>query len=167
MHGDHTPFVFSDPILTPLGAKQMYDQGAAFRDRYVRPSRYDEYVGTVGIEAKHINNAQLHVESSTDRYSSASALAFVQGLYPPVPHVTCDSNIPSYQWLSNGSLLNYPLFGYQYPNVRTLAPGRDPDSIWSHGHALCNNHEQAVAMFANNSMVDSIYQRSKTFYNNL
>ncbi|KAK4248637.1 histidine phosphatase superfamily [Corynascus novoguineensis] len=76
------------------------------------------------------DNERLHVESSTDRYSSASAFAFVQGLYPPVPHVTCDSDIPSYQWLSNGSLLNYPLFGYQYPNVRTLAPGRDPDSIW-------------------------------------
>ncbi|KAL2197278.1 histidine phosphatase superfamily [Corynascus similis CBS 632.67] len=76
------------------------------------------------------DNERLHIESSTDRYSSASAFAFVQGLYPPVPHVTCDSNIPSYQWLSNGSLLNYPLFGYQYPNVRTLAPGRDPDSIW-------------------------------------
>lgn len=108
----------------------MHDRGAAFRNRYIYPSGYDEYVGTVGIEPHHINNAQLHVESSTEHYSSASAIAFMHGLYPPVPHVTYDSIIPSDQWLFDGSQSDYSLFGYQNPNVKTLAPGSDPDSIW-------------------------------------
>lgn len=108
----------------------MYEKGAAFRDRYLRPSRHDHHVGIVGIEPKTIDNSQVHVESSTDRHSSASAIAFVQGLYPPFPHVSCDSDVPSHNWMSDGSVLNYPLGGYQYPNIRTIAPERDPDSIW-------------------------------------
>ncbi|KAL2179966.1 uncharacterized protein P884DRAFT_256288 [Thermothelomyces heterothallicus CBS 202.75] len=78
MIGDHTPLASSNPILTPLGANQMYVQGAAFRNRYLHPSRYDEHVSIVGIDSEHINTAQLHVESSTDRCSSASAIAFMQ-----------------------------------------------------------------------------------------
>ncbi|KAL2160302.1 hypothetical protein VTH06DRAFT_1475 [Thermothelomyces fergusii] len=147
--------------------EQMYAQGAAFRNRYLCRSGYDEYVGIVGIDPEHINTAQLRVESSTDPCSSASALAFMQGLYPPNPHVACDSDVPHHHWLPNGSILNYPLNGYQYPNIRTLAPDRDPDSIWSHGHVHCSKHEGSIAMFADDSMVDSIYQGSKAFYSSL
>ncbi|AEO61819.1 hypothetical protein MYCTH_2141041 [Thermothelomyces thermophilus ATCC 42464] len=82
------------------------------------------------------DNEQLHVESSTDRCASASAIAFMQGLYPPIPHAACDSDVPNHHWLSNGSILNNPLNGYQYPNIRTLAPDRDPDSIWVFSEAF-------------------------------
>lgn len=108
----------------------MYVQGAAFRNRYLYQSRHGEYVGIVGIDSEHINTVQLHVESSNDHCSSASAIAFMQALYPPNPHVACDSDIPNPHWLSNGSILNYPLNGYQYPNIRTLASNQDPDAIW-------------------------------------
>jgi hypothetical protein len=108
----------------------MYDRGTAFRDRYLRPSRHDQHVGIVGIRSKIIDNSQIHVESSTDSCSSASAIAFMQGLYPPFPHVSCDSDVPGHNRMHNGSVLNYPMCGYQYPNIRTIAPDRDPDAIW-------------------------------------
>lgn len=108
----------------------MYDQGAAFRNRYLRPSRHDDYVGIVGINFKTIDNSQLHIEASTESCSTASAIAFMQGLYPPFPHTTCDLDVPAHNYCANGSMLNYPMCGYQYPNIRTIAADRDPDSIW-------------------------------------
>jgi hypothetical protein len=185
MHGDHTPLALGSPNLTPVGANQMYDQGAAFRNRYLRPSRHDEYVGIVGISFKTIDNSQLHIEASTESYSSASAIAFMQGLYPPFPHTTCDRDVPEHNYCANGSMLNYPMCGYQYPNIRAIAPDRDPDSIWyvwssavsgasltdpnrrSHAHGLCNKHENSLLMFANNSMADAMHQESEVFYDRL
>ncbi|KAK3293326.1 histidine phosphatase superfamily [Chaetomium fimeti] len=113
------------------------------------------------------SNEHLHVESSTDRCSSASALAFMQGLYPPFPHVSCDSDVPGHNWMSNGSVLNYPMGGYQYPNIRTVAPDRDPDSIWTHGHDLCRKHEQSMLMFSDNSLAGSLHHGSRLFYGSL
>lgn len=130
MRGDHTPLALESPNLTPVGANQMHDQGAAFRNRYLRPSRHDEYAGIVGINFKTIDNSQLNVEASTESCSSASAIAFMQGLYPPFPHTTCDFDVPEHNYCANGSMLNYPMCGYQYPNIRSIAPDRDPDSIW-------------------------------------
>ncbi|KAK3905617.1 histidine phosphatase superfamily [Staphylotrichum tortipilum] len=92
-----------------------------------------------------IDSSQLTVESSTDRCSSASAMAFMQGLYPPWPHTTCDLEVPEYTRFANGSLLNYPLCGYQYPNIRTISPNTDPDSIW----VFCEAFPRSQANFYN------------------
>jgi hypothetical protein len=105
--------------------------GSAFRDRYLRPSRADQDVGIVGIRSETLDNSQLFIHTSTDAFSTASAAAFVQGLYPPLPQVPCDRTVSEYHRLTNGSsFINYPMFGYQYPNIRTSDPGKDPDSIW-------------------------------------
>jgi hypothetical protein len=131
MHGDHTPLALSSRSkLTALGAYQMYDQGMAFRNRYLQPSSHDGYVGIVGIQAEIIDNSQLNVESSTDECSAASAIAFMDGLYPPSPHATCDLDISSHNRDANSSNVDYSLCGNQYPNIRTISPGHDPDSIW-------------------------------------
>ncbi len=110
----------------------MHSQGAVFRNRYLRLSYHDEHVGIVGIEPETVDNSQLVVEASTDRCSSASAIAFMQGLYPPRPHATCSFDGPDQTWLPNSSVpnYNYPLCGYQFPNIRTISPINDPDSIW-------------------------------------
>ncbi|KAL2135614.1 hypothetical protein VTI74DRAFT_7761 [Chaetomium olivicolor] len=164
MYGDHTPFAAPDPAtLTPLGANQLYNQGSSFRDRYVRPKRHDDFVGIVGISPKTIDNSQLHVESSTEECSSASALAFVQGLYPQFPHVHCDFEVPEAYRYPNDTIENYPLSGYQYPNLRTVSK-HDPDSIWSHGHHQCTKHEKSLLGFANNSVAESIHHATKAFY---
>ncbi|KAK4100956.1 phosphoglycerate mutase-like protein [Parathielavia hyrcaniae] len=153
--------------LTALGAHQLYEQGAAFRNRYVRPSRHEDFVGLVGIDPKTIDNSQLYVESSTDECSADSALAFMQGLYPPWPYTTCDLGIPDHIKTGNGSILNYPLCGYQYPNIRTISPENDQDAIWSHGHHMCKKHEDSLQAFPNNPEADSIYQQTKAFYSGL
>ncbi|KAK4144063.1 histidine phosphatase superfamily [Dichotomopilus funicola] len=114
-----------------------------------------------------IDNSQLHIESSVDRCSSASALAFMQGAYPPIPHVSCDTDVPSHNWLADGTVINYPMCGYQYPNIRTTVPERDSDSIWSNGHESCTKLDKSLLMFSNNSVADSIYENTKEFYSKL
>jgi hypothetical protein len=131
MHGDHTPLALSSRSkLTALGSYQMYNQGVAFRNRYLQPSDDNDYVGIFGIQADTLDNSQLNVESSTDECSTASAISFMEGLYPPSPHATCDLDVSSQNRDTNSSMVDYPLCGSQYPNIRTIFPGHDPDSIW-------------------------------------
>ncbi len=108
----------------------MRSQGLVFRNRYLRPAHHDEHVGIAGIEPETVDNSQLVIEASTDRCSSASAIAFMQGLYPPWPHDTCSFDSPGHSRVANSSIPNYPLCGYQFPNIRTISPINDPDSIW-------------------------------------
>ncbi|KAK4239272.1 histidine phosphatase superfamily [Achaetomium macrosporum] len=137
----------------------MHDQGAAFRYRYLDPSHHDGFVGIVGIKPETIDNSQLSVESSTDGCSAAGAIAFMQGLYPRRPDTACQ--------FPNGSIMDYPMCGYQYPNIRTISPRTDPDSIWGRGHDGCTKHEKLLLLFSNNDGVGSIHQSSKVFYSSL
>ncbi|KAJ4307070.1 hypothetical protein N0V88_000445 [Collariella sp. IMI 366227] len=155
MYGDHKPFTDSgSPTLTPLGAKQLYTQGIAFRDRYVRPKHHDKFVGIVGISHKTIDNSQLHVESSTDECSSAGALAFMQGLYPQFPHVHCDFEVPDFYKYPNNTIENYPLCGYQFDSR-------------SHGHQHCIKHQNLLLDSSNNSALESIRHATEASYSRI
>ncbi len=136
-HGERTPLYGQvPPTLTPLGAQQLYSQGSYFRDRYLANSSSsadDDSLNSkpiVGINRDAINNHQLSIYSSTADYDVGSSLAFMQGLYPSnsqaFPYM--DEGISTNQ-LANGSSINYPLDGYQYPNIQTLSV-LDPSSIW-------------------------------------
>lgn len=139
-YGERTPIhgmnSFS-PSLTPLGAQQMYAQGSMFRARYLEQGNFTEAQNRVtthatieGIEQIAIDNTQISVISTNDPYTSTGALAFMQGLYPPVPQAFADNagGIAAAE-LANGSLVNYPLDGYQYPNMQILST-LDPNSVW-------------------------------------
>lgn len=134
LYGERTPLSGHDlPTLTPLGAQQLLSQGSFFRDRYLVTSSSSEDDSSskpiVGINLDAIDNHQLAIYSSTADYNVASTLAFMQGLYPPnsdaFPSVT--GGLSTNQ-LANGSTYNYPLDGYQYPNIQTLSI-LDPKSI--------------------------------------
>ncbi|KAG4222087.1 hypothetical protein PC116_g29438 [Phytophthora cactorum] len=138
LYGERTPFL-GDLVssLTPLGAQQLYSQGSLFRARYLSNSSLsdeDNAITTnspiVGLERQALDNSQLSVFSSTDDYVVGGALAFLQGLYPPVTRAFADNNGgANASRLANGTLVNYPLGGYQYPNIRNV-PTTDPNSIW-------------------------------------
>ncbi|KAL2016513.1 hypothetical protein VTK56DRAFT_3441 [Thermocarpiscus australiensis] len=141
MHGEHTPpSLETPPILTPLGAQQLYAQGSAFRNRYLRQLECanDIFAPIVDIEHDAINNAQLNITSSTDSYTFGSSLAFLQGLYPPFRQSICNATAMEIAQLANGCVVDYPLCGYQYPNIKTVDAEYDPDSIWVQGNKKCN-----------------------------
>lgn len=137
-HGEHTPLNGSNSAsLTPLGAQQMYSQGKKFRSRYLSDSTADaEQSDTTtsalieGIESMAIDNTQLSIVSTSDPYISTGALAFLQALYPPLTQAFANnSGGLDAALLANGSLINYPMDGYQYPNLE-IPSVLDPNSIW-------------------------------------
>jgi len=136
-HGERDPFLgnVNTPTLTSLGAQQMFSQGSMFRTRYLEAGdsdqRHDEagnvHAPIVGIQKNAIDNSQIEIISTTDGFIFTSALAFMQGLYPPV-QANSSGDLDG-AIVSNGSLVNYPLGGYQYPNIETSTV-YDPADIW-------------------------------------
>ena len=64
------------------------------------------------------------IMSTNDEFVTASAMAFMQGLYPPRGVVVDDESM-----LGNGTLEQFPLGGYQYPNIESLSD-LDFNYIW-------------------------------------
>lgn len=129
-YGEKTPSLTSGPYnLSPLGANQSLNAGALLRQRYLSSSGNASQLTTSapinGISASDIENSQLSALSNDDEFISSSALAFFQGLYPP-------RNFPLFYTqnvLSDGSNINFPLDGYQYPNIGTVS-SLDFNYIW-------------------------------------
>lgn len=115
----------------------MFAQGSIFRTRYLLDGNYtgSEDIATTharleGVESLAIDNSQTSVISTNDGYISNSALAFMQGFYPPEQmSVAAAAGGLAAAALANGTLIDFPLNGYQYPDVKTLS-ALDPDFIW-------------------------------------
>jgi len=136
LHGERTPIwgLTPSPALTPIGAQQMFGQGSLLRSRYLQNIMdLDDEAGRapiVGIERNAIDNTQLSIMTNTDEFMVTSAQAFAQGLYPPLLQVFSNSTGGMEgAMLPNGSIVNFPLGGYQYPSIRTFSI-LDHESIW-------------------------------------
>jgi hypothetical protein len=131
-HGEKIPYLnHGSNNLSPLGAHQLFSAGSVIRDQYLSPpvnvSRQTTGTPINGLNVNDIENTQLYIASQSDEYVSSSAMAFMQGLYPPRSSGT--QTVDGESIMGNGSLLQYPLDGYQYPNIETLGP-LDFNSIW-------------------------------------
>lgn len=124
-HGEKTPSLSPSPYdLTPIGAQQLYAAGSLHRSTYISPHINATYSAVInGISAETIDNTQLYVLAADDSYVTASAMAFLQGLYPPVQMMDEENE------LQNGSWISSPLGGYQYPNIASVS-SLDYNFIW-------------------------------------
>ncbi|KAI5928199.1 histidine phosphatase superfamily [Camillea tinctor] len=165
LYGERTPVLGESPVtLTPLGAQQLYSQGSLFRARYLSNSSLsdeDNRITTnsaiVGLEKDVIDNNQISIYSTPDDFVTGSTLAFMQGLYPPVAGSSDAST------LANGTTIEYPLNGYQYPNIQTLS-GLDPNSIWLAGHSGCSEYWSSGNAFTGEAYARQLYNASLAFY---
>ncbi|CAJ2512018.1 Uu.00g076430.m01.CDS01 [Anthostomella pinea] len=170
LYGERTPLRGNTaPSLTPLGGQQLYTQGSVFRARYLSNgslSEDDSRVTTaspvIGLEENAIDNSQLSIYSSTDEYVFGSALAFMQGLYPPTPHAFAVDG-EDLSMLANGTTVEYPLDGYQYPNVQTPSV-LDPNSVWLEGHTSCADYWSSARDFDDEANTVRTYNSSFDFY---
>ncbi len=136
-HGERTPLRASYPALTPVGAQLMLAQGSLYRARYLDNSTLSPSQNVItthapiqGIESQALVNPQLTILSTTDEYVATGALAFMQGLYPPRNMSFADENGGMESAvLSNHSVIDFPLGGYQYPNIDTVST-TDPSYTW-------------------------------------
>lgn len=121
MHGEKSPGMTSAfPDLTPLGAQQGWSQGQMLRTRYLQGpgTNITHNYPIRDLPVNAIDNSKLYMLSADDDYMSASAQAFMQGVYPPLGQVYVDDE----SILSNNSVVQYPLGGYQYPTIDVIQP---------------------------------------------
>ncbi|KAJ4222215.1 hypothetical protein NW759_006635 [Fusarium solani] len=176
-HGERTPII-SDmrTILTPEGAQQMWRQGTAFRARYLRNSVNDSdfdgiqtaYIQKLNIDV--IDNDDVDILSQTDEWVSAGAMAFMQGFYPPSPNAydaTAGGEDLGLNLDLGDNNTEYPLNGYQYPNIRT-ASYMDPSSTALDGTARCSAwNTEITTNLTSDEQLNNLYQSTLPFYQNL
>lgn len=137
--GERTPRIRPGaPILTPLGAQQMYKLGQNFRTRYIAGST-DAGLGVQridGMSQTTLNNEQVLVQTLDQEHLITSAQAFMQGLYPARNIGNSNGTGFSGGLLANGSAIDYPLGGYQYANIQSSSQ-YDPESIYMSGRQSC------------------------------
>ncbi|KAL7623684.1 hypothetical protein AAE478_005236 [Parahypoxylon ruwenzoriense] len=172
LYGERTPLQGETAAtLTPLGAQQLYSQGSLFRARYLSNSSLSDEDNTlttnspiVGIERQALDNSQLSISSTTKDYVVGGALAFMQGLYPPVTQTFAYNNDgANASTLANGSSVDFPLDGYQYPNVKTV-PITDSSSVWLEGHTLCTQYWSSGNEFRTSATNEQMYNSTLDFY---
>ncbi|KAI0384679.1 phosphoglycerate mutase-like protein [Hypomontagnella monticulosa] len=172
LYGERTPLQGQlVPSLTPLGAQQLYSQGSLFRARYLSSSNLSDEDNAIttnspinGIERQALDNSQIAIYSSTDGFVVGGALAFLQGLYPPVTQEFAFNNGGNNaSILANGTMVNYPLGGYQYPNILTVPP-TDPNSVWFEGHVACAEYWSSGNDFKNSATYQETYDATLNFY---
>jgi hypothetical protein len=121
--GEYTPALSTSiqQHLTPLGAHQLLNAGAALRARYIRENS-TTFVPIHGLATTKIDNSQLDIVALDYEWVVTGAQAFMQGLYPAIEQAYVDED----SMLGNGTLVDFPA-GLQLANVETVS-----DLDWSY-----------------------------------
>ncbi|OQD76691.1 hypothetical protein PENDEC_c004G03839 [Penicillium decumbens] len=164
IHGERIPNALAassgSNVLTDFGANQLQAAGSAFRDRYVPTTGPNNSAHAIQyLTPGNLNARYVDVFSTTDQYVSASAQAFMQGLYPPLGQ----SNTTNSHSTGNATIDTAPLHGYQYARIVTLGEA-DPTSLIVDGSAKCDMHQVAEAEYKDSSDADRITRESSDFY---
>lgn len=167
-HGDRTPLIWpAAPVLTPLGAQQLYSAGSFFRKRYLG-GVYDGPISipTINnISTDVLESKEIFVMSTAKQYVGASAQAFMQGLYPPT-NTSLGGTSALISPPDNKTMTTNLLKGYQYPRLYTAAP-QDFNSIFINGHANCPLYYDAKAEFVSSEEALKTKSESQDFYNGI
>jgi hypothetical protein len=158
VYGDSKPpAISSSRTLTDLGANELAAAASSFRSRYISKSGISE-TGIQNISPIILDSNDVDVLSTSDQNVVGSAQAFMQGLYPPLGAM----NVSSSQEV-NGSFVQAPLDGYQYPRIVTLGES-DPQSIMVEGQAKCIMYQAAESEYRNSNEVEEIARDTDIFY---
>ncbi|KAF2401366.1 phosphoglycerate mutase-like protein [Trichodelitschia bisporula] len=169
--GDRTPLSTDDPVqLTSLGAQQMYNLGSFLRRRYITSGDTNPFVGAgviAGLSSWHLSPQQLYVLTENTQSTTASALAFMQGFYPPfqLPNGTAKYIDPS-SLVANNSYVEYPLNGYQYPSINAVSE-LDPNSIFVAGNDNCDNYYESGGTYTSSIQFSYIQNQTHDFYQSI
>ncbi|TLS27574.1 hypothetical protein PpBr36_04355, partial [Pyricularia pennisetigena] len=167
-HGERQPLVaLGSPILTPLGAQQMLAQGTHFRARYLSSGTS----GSTGsshrissLDTDSLDSTKISILSSDDAYVSSSAIAFMQGLYPPVTGTMAGiAGGAAVARLANNSVLEFPLNGYQYPRIQASSMS-SPESIWSQGYRNCPSKSHSELEIVNSGEMKKLKAESQPLF---
>jgi hypothetical protein len=168
--GDRVPLLSTDlSVLTPLGAQQLYSAGQDFRGRYVSPSdpaANGDYAIN-GISLYEMDPTQTVVMTVYDIFIQQSAAAFLQGLYPPFDVLSANGSVsPLYAQLANGTTVQGPLGGIQYP-ITYIASPLDGNYAYLAGMDNCPAYQFAADEYLTSAAAVATAQGSAAFYESL
>lgn len=157
-HGDRTSKSWTPALLTDLGYKQVYDAGNFYRNRYLTSGS-----SIYGVNRNIVKQSQLNVQAPLDTVLQTSALAFLQGLYPPVGPTL------GTQMLANGSSVQAPLGGYQLVPVNLVSSvgANTENTAWLQGISGCNNAIVSSNNYFFSDDYKNISEKTAAFYQNL
>ena len=155
-HGDRTAKSTPPTNLTDLGYQEVFTSGTYFRNQYVAsdaPRRIH------GINTDLVKQSQITASAPVDTVLQNSAIAFLQGIYPPVGQ-TLGSNT-----LRNGTVVQSPLNGYQLIPLETVETGAgSEDAAWLQGATSCANAQiSSNNYFISQDYLDTL-ARTKPLY---
>ncbi|KAL1967940.1 hypothetical protein VTN77DRAFT_2357 [Rasamsonia byssochlamydoides] len=165
VYGDSTPTVLPQArTLTSLGARSLYNVGAAFRDRYLLGLSNETILDTwiQGISQYRLVTEEVNIYSTTDQFIAASALAFMQGLYPPLESAN-DTYLDDDYLLAHGVVVDSPLNDYQYPRIYTTG-FTDSNSIAVAGHVDCPMYRISELQYQSSPEFQQVDAESTGFY---
>ncbi|TDL22973.1 phosphoglycerate mutase-like protein [Rickenella mellea] len=162
-HGDREEF-FQDPYsyetahttLTPLGEAQEVQLGSFLRSQYLNPDS-PQFIN--GISTDIAKDLQLLVRADNGAESGViadSAVALLQGLYPPTPRSAAK--------LANGTTIVGPFGGYQYIPIETVEPEQ---SIDLEGWTECPAFREHIQRFYDSPQFKKKAQESGRFLDEL
>jgi len=172
--GERTPELRSVHVpqtLSALGARQIFELGQNFRGRYINGLGGHVGLGQSQIATIHpdiLNNNEVYVMTRQEPYLIASAQSFMQGFYPPfsLNSNSSSGSADSRGILANGTVIDYPLNGYQYPEIRT-AGEHDPYSIYLGGNVECPSAWAASINYYTTEDYQNTFTSAEPIYNSL
>jgi hypothetical protein len=166
-YGDRTPLAWDQsPVLTPLGAQQMYNAGQFFRQHYITAvsESTDDLYGTIRrMSPYQIPASQITALSRDEQYISAGASAFIQGLYPPLEDNSNYTFIAGQSALANGTNVIAPLAGYQYPRLQSPSEN-DLNNVWLDGSNNCPYYTKSGSSYYSSQVYDIVQNQTAEFY---
>jgi len=165
----------------------MFDQGTFFRRRYLTRHEGVVYAPLVDVHPNVLDSTHIEISSAPDGYITASAMAFMQGLYPPAAQEECfNTSAHNGKYSENQKHLSGPVCKYQYPDIKTFPTCNDRNSIAYvlyppinrtlpltpirsiQGHVGCNALNDVQIDFEEECPVaDSLNHKHKKFYHQL
>lgn len=156
-HGDRTAKSTPPANLTDLGYEEVFTSGTYFRNRYIAEGASFKIHG---MNTDLVKEAQITVSAPLDTVLQNSALAFTQGLYPPVGPVLGSNT------LRNGTVVQSPLNGYQLIPVQLVSNGAgSEDSAWLEGAQGCANAQISSNSYFSTPEYMTTLNKTQSFYN--
>lgn len=159
-HGDRTPKVLPPVGMTSLGGDEVFQSGGFFRNRYISSGDFQ----IAGISSAAAKLSQLSVTAPVDAVLQNSAMAFVQGLYPPSTDDTA-------QTLANKTKISAPLSGYQYIPVEAVAQAasnsKSESNAFLQSGSGCSKALASSNGYLQSAEFNKTADQSKSFYQGL
>ncbi|CCH45527.1 putative secreted protein [Wickerhamomyces ciferrii] len=158
--------------LTPIGAEHQFQIGQFYRERYFGLDSSNSKIDDDSNVIQSLNkdgffiNGQIFAEASSGNVILFSHYAFLQGLYPPQDVSGTSTANQTLAALSNGTIVENPLSGYQYVKS-TIQENATEEYIWTKGDENCPAVTKSLKDVKSSDLFQKYTNESNDFFQSL